>query len=198
MTGANGSNGSMPPVVAAANSAFPVGVPVAKKQSAKMRAISWLVNRGMKLLNRKVDVGELQRRHNAFREKVVELSVADLQRRWYFRIRDGRVEALERPENVHGGIRITSDCLLALVQQRRAYRNPATGAIEYGPYSPWEAVKYGEVDIWGDAATNDAYLISRVIQEEVYPELRREIEQAQLAALGQSQATQKAVTASNG
>lgn len=142
----------------------------------KARLTAWIVNRALDLANRKANLAEVQKRHNAFQGRVCQMRVTDLNQVWHFRLGDGRLEYIRAPGKVHGGFELSSDVIIGLVLGKRLYADPSDPKRTWeAAYTPLDAVNYGEVRIWGDAVSNDMLLLSRHIYREIYEPLKDEL-----------------------
>lgn len=150
---------------------------------AKEKVLSWIINRLLASSNRRLDIADLQRRHGATAEKITRLEVTDLHRVWQFRVRGGRLEMVTDAAQADGGLRTDSDALLAIALGRRRMTDPAHPERVWSvPYTPLTALQMGDLEVWGDAASNDALLFARAVYREVYPQLRADLQPEPSAA----------------
>lgn len=148
--------------------------------SLKERVITGIVNKFFRIANEKADVAELQRKFKGKDDNIMEMRVLGINRSWYARIHEGRVEFLTTPDpsKVLGGFTIQSDAIIGLAMGKRKYQNPATGEEFEQPYTPMDAVTQGEVDLWGEGAMNDMLLVAKAIYREVRDKLQDELASA--------------------
>lgn len=140
--------------------------------------MAWMINRVLASSNRALDIRQLQQQHGAYGEKVTRLEVTDLKRAWAFRVREGKLELVPESEEAVGGFRTRSDVLIGIALGKRQMRHPGTGEVFEVGYTPLDALRYGDLEVWGDAASNDALLFARAVYRDCYPALRRDLSEA--------------------
>lgn len=144
----------------------------------KHRVVSWLINQVLNVANRRLNIRELQNKYNAKEGRVLQMHIVDIQKKWYFRVMDGKLELLGNPSDIAGGFETNSDTIICLTSGRRKRMHPGTRKYEYQDYTPFDAMQHGDIRIWGDAATNDALLFGQALQKYVYPEIRGELQKS--------------------
>jgi len=148
--------------------------------STKMRVATWLFNRILTVANRRVNIRKLQDTYNANEARILEVDLTDLGRKFHFRVNTGRLEMLaDVKEKIVGGMKTNSDTLMALALGQRKRMNPATGEVSAERYTPFDALTHGDIHIWGDAASNEALLFAKAVQEHIYPQIQAELIEAQ-------------------
>lgn len=142
----------------------------------KERAVNFVLNRVQDVANKQVNIEELQERHNAKQERVGALHLTDVDKTYHFRIKDGELEYLTKPDTVDGGVETDTDTIIALAKGERTIMDPATGEERQEEYTPIDAVRLGDLHLWGEAVTNDILLFGRALHESVYPRIQSDLQ----------------------
>lgn len=149
--------------------------------AVKLRALNGLAKVIQKIANSRVPLHDIQRRYSVTGGQVIEIRVSDLDYKWYFRINDSQVEFVDKPTQIYGGCQMRSDTVFNLITRRRTYMDPATGRSWDQEYTPIDALKAGDVQMWGHGVSADFLLFSKALYKELWPIVGKELDRSGLS-----------------
>jgi len=152
------------------------------RQGLKERAATWIINRVAGLANSKVDIARLQAIHNANEGRISRMTLTDINKSFYFRVKDGKLQLLSGAEKLDGGFDLTVDTLVSMASGKQKRMDPGTGKIFSVEFTPIDAVTQGLVRIWGEAASNDLLLFAKAVYGSIWGQLKTEINATATAA----------------
>ena len=146
-----------------------------RQEPVKHKVVSWLINQILNVANRQVNIRELQQKYNAQEGRVLQMKIVDINRTWYFRVMEGRIDVLANPKDIAGGFETNSDTVICLATGKRKRMHPGTREVVLQDYTPFDALTHGDIRIWGEAATNDALLFAKAMRDQVYPTVKEKM-----------------------
>jgi len=139
-------------------------------------------------VNNELDIQTLQERFgNPEDPKIIAIELTDAQGSWmmpstiHLQIRGG-IRPVRNPDQVYGGIRISSQELKFALEGERLIMDSAQAlysenAIDTTEYGLVDAVQMGKADIWGDDVINYLSLLDKVFNEVIdQTKLQRAVE----------------------
>lgn len=130
----------------------------------------------IKTVNNELNVNELQQRFgNPNDPKVISLEIKDAEGSWvlpskvHLKLEDG-LKVLRSPDDVYGGIRITSQELKFALEGERIVMDSPTAlyqddTISTESYGLVDAVQMGKADVWGEDVINYLSLLDKIFDE---------------------------------
>lgn len=146
--------------------------------NAIKKTIKWFHNK---------DIKAMQEKYGAHQEKNIKVIMPDIKRSVVFRVENGSVGYMWKgSDEFEAEIEayMHTDTLLNLLAGRLKVLDHMTKEMKYKPYRFFDAIRYGDVKVYGEAASNDAQLAMRVfddglqeMQAELFPEIQEKIEE---------------------
>jgi len=130
----------------------------------------------IKTVNEELNVGDIQRRFgDPENPKVICVEITDAQGSWmipskiHLKVENG-LQVLRNPDNVYGGIKISSQELkFALEGERTVMDSPTAlyqdNALNTTKYGLVDAVQMGKADVWGEDVINYLSLLDKIFTE---------------------------------
>ncbi|MCK5612427.1 hypothetical protein KAR91_61715 [Candidatus Pacearchaeota archaeon] len=144
-------------------------------QALKARVMNKIMNSVLKIMNKDIDIGELQDKYKATRGKIIEGRFTDIDRKFYLQVMDGSVKRLKNPERIDGWFEADTSTMINIFRGKIKMMNPATGEERFEPYDPIAAVRYGDIRVHGEASSADLLLFANHIYTDVYPQMRKSL-----------------------
>lgn len=144
-------------------------------KSLKVRVLGKVVNRVISIVNRDIDIAELQDKYKATQGKIIEGRLTDVNRKFYLQVMDGAIRRLKDPDRIDGWFEADTSTMINIFRGKIKMMNPATGEERFEPYDPIAAVRYGDIRVHGEATSADLILFANHIYGDVYPQMRKSL-----------------------
>jgi len=130
----------------------------------------------VKAVNEELDVGSIQERFgNPDDPKVICLEITDAQGSWmlpskiHLKVENG-LKILRNPDNVYGGVKISSQELKFALEGERSVMDSPTALYDEDylnttQYGLVDAVQMGKADVWGEDVINYLSLLDKIFTE---------------------------------
>jgi len=145
--------------------------------SIRARLATTLLRAIQKILNKNVDVGDIQERYNATKGRVLEIYIDDLDIRANFKIENGKVELIHC-DNPNATVQMPLDTMLFLIKGSIDIKQQ-DGTVRMDSYTPFDAWRRGELVIQTDNPNecwlSDLTLFGREIYEQAFPIIKSKI-----------------------
>lgn len=128
-------------------------------------------------VNKDIDVSSIQERFgNPDNPKIIAINLTDGKGTWnvlpttvYLKI-EGGLKPVKNPDNVYGGIKISSQELKFALEGKRLIMDSPKALyeddyIDESPYGLVDAVQMGKADVWGEDVINYLSLLDKVFEE---------------------------------
>ena len=139
------------------------------------RIVELIVNKMSKDINRGVDIGSLQERYNAKKQRVIMMFFPDVEHGCFFRVKEGRFELLPHGVKYDGKVTMTLKVLLNLIKGEIEVVKP-DGSVYKEKYLPVDAFRYGDLLIEGDTYLSDFFYVLPDVYEQIFPEIKDKLE----------------------
>lgn len=145
--------------------------------SIRGRLATTLLRAIQKILNKNVDVGDIQERYNATKGRVLEIYIDDLDIRANFKIENGKVELIHC-DNPNATVQMPLDTMLFLIKGSMDVKEQ-DGTLIAQSYTPFDAWRRGELIIQADNPDegwlSDLTLFGKEIYQEAFPIIRTKL-----------------------
>jgi hypothetical protein len=145
--------------------------------SIRGRLATTLLRAIQKILNRNVNVGDIQGRYNATKGRVLRIYIEDTDTYANFKIENGQVELIHC-DNPNATVRMSLDTMLFLIKGSMDVKEQ-DGAVVNQTYTPFDAWRRGELIIQADNPNegwlSDLTLFGKEIYQEAFPIIRTKL-----------------------